>query len=230
MLGRSAALVDQGTDLPLSARADEPVVPPAYRVSIPHRRSVSDRLVRVALHLLEGVRLRLKPAAADHIDFFTELNGDPTVMEHITGEPMSRSQTESEWTRRLAARSATDRGLGYWTGYLDGEPVGWWGLGFQASQPDAGELGFRLKRRHWRQGLGLEGGRLLVEHGFGTVGVTRIWAGTVERNAASRATLSRLGLRCTDEPVPGVLTYEITYEQWLERPDAHARMARPSGH
>ncbi|MET0914803.1 MAG: hypothetical protein ABWY81_01220 [Jiangellaceae bacterium] len=42
----------------------------------------------------------MKPAAEDHIDFFTGLNGDASVMEHTTGEPMSRSQTESEWTHR----------------------------------------------------------------------------------------------------------------------------------
>ena len=49
----------------------------------------------------------------------------------------------------------------------------------------------------------------MVEHGFTATDVTRIWAGTVTSNTASRATLSRLGMECTDEPLPGVLTYAM---------------------
>lgn len=138
-------------------------------------------------------------------------------MRHVSGGSASRFVTEAEWSRRLGRRSDTERGLGYWTGYLDGAPVGWWGLGYSVSHPEGGELGFRLVREQWRTGLGLEGARLVLDYGFTGAGVAHIWAGTVSANAASRATLTRLGLECTDEPAPGVLTYEITYDQWLQR-------------
>lgn len=176
----------------------------------------------VALNALRGPRLELVPANPGHLDFFSKLNSDADVMRNISGRPSSRSETEAEWSRRLGRRSAEDRGLGYWTGYLDAQPIGWWGLGFNEPNPREGELGFRVQREHWRQGLGLEGSRLLVEHGFTATAVTRIWAGTVTSNTASRATLSRLGMECTDEPLPGVLTYELTLDTWLARRSADA--------
>jgi len=132
----------------------------------------------VALNALRGPRLELVPASPGHLDFFARLNSDADVMRHISGRPSSRSETEAEWSGRLGRRSAEDRGLGYWTGYLDAQPIGWWGLGFNEPNPGEGELGFRVQREHWRQGLGLE---------------------------------------CTDEPLPGVLTYAITLDEWLAR-------------
>ena len=173
----------------------------------------------MALGELRGSRLRLLPASPDHMDLFAELNSDPAVMRHVSGRPASRIETETEWKSRLGSRSAVHRGLGYWTGYLDSQFIGWWGLGFQDAHEDAGELGFRIQRRHWRRGFGLEGARLVVEHGFAEARINRIWAGTVTANEASRATLSRLGMVCTDEPAPGILTYEVTLMQWLERAD-----------
>lgn len=177
----------------------------------------------MALNALRGPRLELVPACPSHLDFFSTLNSDADVMWNISGRPSSRSETEAEWSRRLGRRSAEDRGLGYWTGLLDAQPIGWWGLGFNEPNPGEGELGFRVQREHWRQGLALEGSRLLVEHGFTATAVTRIWAGTVTSNTASRATLSRLGMECIDEPLPGVLTYELTLDTWLAR-------RRVSGH
>ncbi|GAB3923786.1 hypothetical protein GCM10029976_014520 [Kribbella albertanoniae] len=145
---------------------------------------------------------------------FAELNCDPDVMRHVTGRSSSLTDVEEEWAGRLGPRTDESRGLGYWAGYSGTRFIGWWGLGVPAGEPDAGELGFRLKQEHWRRGFGFEGARCVVDHGFSTVGVRRIWAGTVASNAASRATLTKLALRCIDEPAPGVLTYAITFEEW----------------
>ena len=163
---------------------------------------------------LRTPRLHLVPATSEHLDFLAVLNGDPEVMRHTTGRPGSRPDTEAEWSRRLHERSDAERGLGYWIGLLDGHPVGWWGLGRDRADAEAGELGFRLARDHWRRGLGSEGARMVVEHGFSAVGLARVWAGTVSANAASRATLVRVGLDLTAEPVPGVLTYELSRATW----------------
>jgi hypothetical protein len=73
------------------------------------------------------------------------------------------------------------------------------------------------RTRPARQGLGSEGARLLLCHGLTNSRVDRVWAGTGTANLASRATLAALGLECTAEPFPGVLTYEITHDQWAAR-------------
>jgi len=111
--------------------------------------------------------------------------------------------------------------------------VGWWALE-PPERPDQGppdgqaELGYRLLRRHWRQGLASEGARELVRHGFADLGLRRIFAETMAVNEASRATMASVGLTYVrsfhadwDEPIPGSehgeVEYAITREEWLER-------------
>lgn len=169
------------------------------------------------LPVLDGPRLLLRPASLADLDFFADLNSDMAVMAHITGRPSPRSETEEEWARRLGPRSATEKGLGYWVGWVGAQPIGWWGLGHTSSEPFAGELGFRILSLHWRQGFGKEGARVLLGHAFGDHALARVWAGTTIANTASRRTLESAGLRHVAEPFPGVLTYEVTRTDWLRK-------------
>lgn len=131
----------------------------------------------------------------EDLGFFADLNADADVMVHVSGRPSTRAETEAEWGRRFGERSSIEEGLGYWIGLVEGQAVGWWGLGTAASAPGSGELGLRLQRAHWRRGLGTEGARTLVTHAFTALDVARVWAGTSTANAASRRTLARAGLR-----------------------------------
>ncbi len=91
-------------------------------------------------------------------------------------------------------------GLGFWVGFVDDQFVGWWILE-PPERPDQGpidgqaELGYRLLRRYWHKGLASEGARELVRHGFEDLGLTRIFAETMTVNAASRATMTAVGLQ-----------------------------------
>lgn len=169
----------------------------------------------VSLPLLPGPRLLLRPASLGDLDLFSDLNSNIQVMEHIAGRPSRRSETEEEWERRLGPRSAIEKGLGYWVGWVEQQAIGWWGLGHTTSEPSAGELGFRIQSTHWRQGFGKEGARLLLGHAFGNGELARVWAGTSITNIASRRALESVGLRHAGEPFPGVLTYEITRTEWF---------------
>lgn len=168
----------------------------------------------MTLPTLHGRRLTLEPATREHLPFFAALNSDDAVMEHISGRPSSWSETEDEWTQRLGPRSFHDLGLGYWIGLVEQEAIGWWGLGFNAVAPEAGELGFRVQRDHWRQGYGSEGAQLLIAHAFTDLDLTRVWAGTATDNTAARRTFAAVGMKESDEPFPGAVTYEITRRRW----------------
>jgi RimJ/RimL family protein N-acetyltransferase len=181
---------------------------------------------------LRTPRIRLVPLAEEHLELEVELDSDPEVMRYLTGRGRTRAEVEGVHRRRLA--SADDvPGLGYWVGFVSDDFVGWWILG-APSRPDQGpvrgqaELGYRLLRRHWRQGLAGEGARELVRHGFEDLGLDRVFAETMAVNAGSRATMAAVGLRhvrtfhlAFDDPLPGTelgeVEYAITREEWLAR-------------
>ncbi|MFI5890014.1 GNAT family N-acetyltransferase [Actinoplanes sp. NPDC051513] len=180
---------------------------------------------------LQTARIRLVPLSDDHLDGEAELDADPEVMRYL-GPPRQRAEVEQYHRRRLAAADQVP-GLGFWAGLVDGSFVGWWILeppqrADQGPVDGQAELGYRLLRRHWRQGLGGEGARELVRHGFEDLGLHRIFAETMAVNVASRATMSSVGLSYVrtfhlefDDPLPGTeqgeVEYAITRDEWLAR-------------
>jgi len=181
---------------------------------------------------LRTTRLSLVPLAEEHLDHEVELDSDPEVMRYLgNGKPRSPAEVRQFHLRRLAAADIV-AGLGFWAGFLhSGQFVGWWILE-PPQRPDQGpvegqaELGYRLLRRYWRQGLASEGARELLRHGFADLGLRRIFAETMAINEASRATMASIGLRYVrtfsvewDEPTPGAehgeVEYAITREEWL---------------
>jgi RimJ/RimL family protein N-acetyltransferase len=188
----------------------------------------------VAQPTLTTNRLVLVPLSDEHLDLEVELDSDPEVMRYIAGRAHSRAEVEASHRRRLAAaREVT--GLGFWVGFADAVFLGWWILQPPngADQPKvAGEadLGYRLLRQHWRRGYASEGARALLRYGFADVGLDRIFAQTMAVNAASRATMSSVGLSFARDfvsgedypsPIPGAehgeVEYEITRATWLSR-------------
>ena len=146
-----------------------------------------------------------------------------------SGRARTRGEVEDLHRDRVAAAQLVP-GLGFWAGLVEGEFVGWWILEppMRADQgPVAGqaEFGYRLLRRHWRRGLASEGARELIRHGFENLALDRIFAETMSVNAASRATMTSIGMQHvrTFHPdlidlVPGAelgeVEYAISQEQW----------------
>lgn len=182
-------------------------------------------------------RLELRPLQADESDLLVELDGDPDVMEFLTGRGAEPQEVIEVWMPRLTEPAHDALGLGYWSAFEDGVFVGWFcltpaepddaaddagagsGAAGGSAGPGAAELGYRLRRRAWGRGLATEGATRLLEHGFGTVGLDRIWAETMAVNVRSRAVLARLGLRHVrtdirewDDPLPGAELGEVVYE------------------
>lgn len=186
--------------------------------------------------VLRTPRIELVPLCDDHLEYEVELDADPEVMRYL-GPSRQRAEVVQAHRRRLAA-AARVPGLGFWVGLVDGAFVGWWLLqpperADQGPVDGQAELGYRLLRRYWRQGLASEGARELVRHGFEDLGLYRIFAETMAVNLPSRATMAAVGLTYVrtlhlefDDPLPGSdqgeVEYAITRERWLAERGARA--------
>jgi RimJ/RimL family protein N-acetyltransferase len=181
--------------------------------------------------LLETERLRLRRFEPADVDRLVELDSDPEVMKYITyGQPTPRERYEREIIPRWLAFQETMPLLGYWAAEsrAGGDVLGWFHL--RPDRFDAGEqeLGYRLRRDAWGQGLATEGGCALVAYGFERAGADKISARTLAANAGSRRVMEKCGLlfECdfvypedilADRPETerAAVKYSITRRQWL---------------
>lgn len=177
---------------------------------------------------LHTPRLTLAPLTDEHLDLEYELDSDPEVMRYLTGRPATRAEVEQAHLRRKNVAP----GFGFWMGFANENFIGWWILRppHGPDQPDVegeAELGYRLLRKHWRQGYASEGSRELIRYGFEELGLDRIFAQTMAVNTPSRATMASAGLTFAraftsavdyEDPVEGAdqgeVEYEIRRERW----------------
>ena len=177
------------------------------------------------MSVLHTARLTLSPCSpADAADFI-DLERDPEVMRFLNGgQPIDPEQadpnatflmprgTESYvWTARHSANSAF---------------VGWFCLWPETEV--LGELGYRLRRAEWGQGLAVEGATALVDWGFQSRGYEKIFATTMAVNHASRRVMEKIGMTHArtehvdwPDPIPGSekgeVWYELTRAAWNAR-------------
>jgi len=165
--------------------------------------------------ILQTARLTLSPCSpSDRADFIA-LECDPEVMRYLNGghavdpehvDPnanflMPRGTEEYVWTARRTSNGAF---------------VGWFCL-WRDSETQA-ELGYRLQRKDWGQGLATEGASALVDWGFGSSGYERIVSCTMAVNLGSRRVMEKLGMRyartvaCEGDPFPGTEHGDVWYE------------------
>ncbi|WP_141217102.1 GNAT family N-acetyltransferase [Rhodococcus sp. 14-2483-1-2] len=185
--------------------------------------------------VLNSSRIELRPMTLQHLPLLHGLDSDPLVMEFLLGRARTSQEIDEFWAPRCADRVADQVGLGWWVGFEGGTFLGWWDLGRSGSATDApvstdqAEIGWRVMRKHWRKGLATEGALLLLDYGFGTLGLQRIWAETMAVNYASRGVMSKIGMdyvrtqvREWQDPLPGAdhgeVLYEITATQWERGP------------
>lgn len=176
---------------------------------------------------LRTERLDLEPLTSRHLDLLVELDADPEVLRFIWGRALSREESLHHSRRRIDPEGAS-RGIGAWVGLEEGRFAGWWTLQRDPEDDTTAELGYRLPRNAWGRGLATEGSRALLDHAFRTLGLPRVWAGTMAVNAGSRGVMEKLGMRHVrtevgrwDDPLPGweqgEVRYEVTRDDWLAR-------------
>lgn len=151
---------------------------------------------------LQTERLWLRPWCAADRSPFAALNADPQVMAHF---PACLSAEASDAGAQRIEAQIQARGWGLWAAERR-DTRGF--IGFIGLQPvpavlpfaPAVEIGWRLARAHWGQGLATEGAQAALAFGFEQLGLAEVLSFTALGNERSRAVMRRLGLQHDDAP------------------------------
>lgn len=144
--------------------------------------------------VLETERMILRaPRVADG-PVLLPIYSDPEVMAYTGRSPLERMEEMEQWLSMLARGYCEDKGIRWHMVFKEnGELIG--DLGFHHYEPAyfLCELGYRLSKHYWRQGLMSEALRAVLAHGFSRMDFNRIQALVDVRNQRSAGFLLRNG-------------------------------------
>jgi RimJ/RimL family protein N-acetyltransferase len=171
--------------------------------------------------VLETPRLILREFVVDDAEAFYELNSDPEVTRY-TGDGGVRSVDEAReglLTRPIA--NYAKHGFGRLACVLkeSGRLIGFAGLKYLDELNEV-DIGYRLMKAYWGQGLATEASRAVLDDGFQRLGMTRILGLVDPANVASVRVLLKLGLKPDGEAIcfgQKAAKYLITADEWRER-------------
>ena len=127
---------------------------------------------------LRTPRFRLRPVDPDDRSWIAALNADPEVMRFIPSD--------------VSPPAGCDPHFGLWAvEEITAEVHGWGALKPLGNEV---EVGFRLRRSFWGQGIATETGLALLAYGFDVLRLERIIGVSVVGNVASERVLAKLGL------------------------------------
>ena len=179
---------------------------------------------------LETDRLALRSWQRDDAAAFHAINSDPEVMATL-GPVMSLDEVAALIVRMQGVEA--EHGHCFWAMERrdDGRLIGWCGAIVGSTGPIAGkrEIGWRMARDCWGQGLVSEAARATIAWLFANRADESLWAITTPENRRSRAVMERLGMACrpeldfdhprlaADDPLLCHVTYELRREDWTGR-------------
>ena len=171
---------------------------------------------------LRTERLLLRPFRLDDVDDVFEYARDPEWARYLGGhipQPYTRRDAE-EFVARSVLASWDAKPI--FAVELDGRVVG--GVGFRVQQTDAiAELGYTLARPHWGKGLMPEAAGAVIDWGFESLGLAKVYALIDLRHTRSQRVMEKLGMTRegvlrSHASVRGnridVATYGLVREDW----------------
>jgi RimJ/RimL family protein N-acetyltransferase len=183
------------------------------------------RCIADDMTLLTTERLRLAPFDDAHVDGLNAINSDPQVMRYL-GSPESRKET-LEVIQRVKRRWI-EYGFSWWS-FIERASDQIVGAGCiqhlrrSGESPDPAcplEVGWRLRRDRWHQGLATEAAVAMADFAFQTLRADVLYAVCRAENTASASVMKRLGMRYRGIEIwydKGLATWETTSSEWQRR-------------
>lgn len=128
-----------------------------------------------------------------------ELDSDPEVHRYLGNKPVSDIETCYRVVE-FVRQQYQDYGIGRWSviDKISGEFIGWSGLKYEMNLR-AGmryyDIGYRLKRKFWGQGIASESAAAALRYGFEILQYPEICAAAQVANGASNRVLQKIGLQ-----------------------------------
>lgn len=143
---------------------------------------------------LETERLVLRPFVASDLDDLAPIFADPVMMQYYPA-PFSRERSEDwiGWNRA----NYDKWGFGLWAleAKDTGELLGDCGLVPQTVDgTEEVEVGWHVRRSHWRRGLATEAAVACCRHAFDELGLARLISLIRPENSPSRGVAEKLGM------------------------------------
>ena len=181
----------------------------------------------MALPTLETDRFILRPMERSDIDLMVEMDTDPEITKYIGG-PISEDQVRNKFDYYL--HRDDEKAHGHWC-ILDKSSAQTFGCVLVKPMPiedpngrlfsdvpaDGVEIGYRLRKSAWGQGIATEAASAFLPLQFDEIGLNRLRACILEGNEASQKVLKKLGMRyigmtmAYGESSP---TYELSAAEW----------------
>ena len=173
-------------------------------------------------------RLKLRPFSLDDAPAVRKLAGSPAIADttlnipHPYGEGMAEAWIATHPEKYEKGEGATFAIVRR----ADGALLGAIGIHPREAHSRA-EIGYWIGEPYWGQGIATEAARAVVDYGFGTLGLNRIYAFHFGRNPASGRVMQKLGMRHEGvlrrhirkgEQYEDLVTYGILREEWRASP------------
>lgn len=134
-----------------------------------------------------GERVTLRTVERDDAELVQRAYNEPAFQE---GFPLDAPSNLPAIEDRIEDVAEDDDSI-YLLACVDGDPVG--SVSLRRMNRSHGMLAYWVLPDHRGQGYVTEAAALLVDHAFEEVGLHRVFAWTIDDNAASQAVLDRLG-------------------------------------
>jgi RimJ/RimL family protein N-acetyltransferase len=142
-------------------------------------------------------RLRLREFEGDDWRATWAYESDPEVVRYTTHGVRTPEESRKYLEDSIATALEVPRRIHDLAVVLreDGSLIGRCGLKVVDAEQREGTLWYILDRAQWGKGYISEAAEAMVDFGFGTLGLHRVWADCDPRNAGSVGVLQKLGFR-----------------------------------
>ena len=149
---------------------------------------------------LRTARLRLRELRDDDWPAVLAYQIDPRYLRFYEWESRDEWAVRAFVARQVANQRAQPRtqfqvAIELADGPEAGRLIGNCGVRVDDPANRQGNIGYELNPDYWGRGYGSEAARAVLDHGFGALGLHRVWAQCIADNTASAHVLEKLGMR-----------------------------------